>query len=130
MKYGYTIVYVADVVKTLEFYRDAFDFEIKFVHESKTYGELETGGTALAFASHELGEMNLNGEYLKGSIKGKPFGLELAFVTEDVKAAYDKAIACGALAIKQPVVKPWDQTVGYVRAIDGSIVSLCTPIIS
>ncbi|MEM8719138.1 MAG: VOC family protein [Cyanobacteria bacterium P01_G01_bin.39] len=98
------------------------------IHESKTYGELDTGGTILAFASHELGEMNLKSQYLKGNIDNKPFGIELAFVTEDVYAGYEKAITQGAVSIKIPEEKPWGQIVGYVRAIDGSIIELCTPI--
>ena len=128
MKYGYTIVYVSSVEETLQFYQQAFGFEIHFMHESKTYGELNTGETKLAFASHKLGNANLNGEYLKGNVDAKPFDLELAFVTEDVFAAYEKAIAKGAVSLKYPEKKPWGQIVGYVRAIDGSIIELCTPI--
>ena len=128
MKYGYTIIYVYSVEKVLNFYQKAFGFEIKMIHESKTYGELDTGGTILAFASHELGEMNLKGQYLKGNIEDKPFGMELAFVTDGVQAAYEKAISQGAIPLKSPEEKPWGQIVGYVRAIDGSIIELCTPI--
>ncbi|NEP76814.1 MAG: VOC family protein [Okeania sp. SIO3B3] len=128
MKYGYTIVYVSSVEETLKFYQEAFGFEINFIHESKTYGELDTGGTTLAFASHELGDMNLNGKYVKGNVNEKPFGIELVFVTEDVNAAFEKAIASGAISLKYPEEKPWGQIVGYVRAIDGSIIELCTPI--
>lgn len=128
MKYGYTIIYVSSVEKTLEFYHQAFGFEIKLVHESKTYGELDTGETILAFASHKLGDMNLKGKYLKADIKNKPFGIELAFVTDDVDAAFEKAITHGAIPLKNPESKPWGQIVGYVRAIDGSIIELCTPI--
>lgn len=128
MKYGYTIVYVASVKKTLEFYKNAFGFETRFLHESGEYGELETGETVLAFASHEMGEMNLQSDYLKGSASGKPFGVELAFVTENVEAAYKKAVAAGAIALKEPKPKPWGQIVGYVRAIDGSLIELCSPI--
>ena len=43
---------------------------------------LETGETTLAFASHEMGEMNLGGKYSKANINKEPFGIELAFVTE------------------------------------------------
>lgn len=127
MRYGYTIVYVDRVPETLEFYRDAFDFEIKFIHESQDYGELATGETVLAFATHELGETNLGGRYLRGNMEAQPFGLELAFITKDVAAAYARAVKKGALPVQSPVVKPWGQTVGYVRAIDGSIVELCSP---
>ena len=128
MKYGYTIIYVSSVGETLEFYKKAFGFGVKFIHESKAYGELETGETTLAFASHEMGDMNLGGKYSKANINDKPFGIELAFVTEDVPAAFEKAVASGAVPLKEPERKTWGQVVGYVRAVDGSIIELCSPI--
>lgn len=128
LKYGYTIVYVTSVEKTLEFYKKAFGFAVRFLHESKDYGELETGETVLAFASHDVGEMNLNGKYSKGNTNEKPFGIELAFVTDNVDAAYKKAVSAGALPLKEPTPKPWGQVVGYVRGIDGSLIELCSPI--
>jgi lactoylglutathione lyase len=127
MKYGYTIVYVPSVEQTLEFYHRAFGFDIKFIHESKDYGELDTGETTLAFASHEMGVMNLGGTYIRSNVDESPFGMELAFVTKDVSAAYEKAISAGALPIKEPEETPWGQVVGYVRSADGSIIELCTP---
>lgn len=128
MEYGYTIIYVSSVEDTLAFYTRAFGFDLKFIHESKAYGELETGGTTLAFASHGMGDMNLGGKYSKADINDKPFGMELAFVTEDVPADFEKAVAAGAVPLKEPQIKPWGQVVGYVRAIDGSIIELCSPI--
>jgi len=128
VNYGYTIIYVESVEKTLEFYQHAFGFEVRFFHESKDYGELETGETVLAFSSHTLGEMNLNGKYIKGNTNEKPFGIELAFVTDNVEAAYNKAVSAGATPIKEPTQKPWGQVVGYVRGIDGSLIELCSPI--
>jgi lactoylglutathione lyase len=127
MKYGYTIIYVEAVEEILEFYKKAFGFEIRFLHESKAYGELDTGDTVLAFASHEMGAMNLDGEYLNTNINNKPFGIELAFVADNVQDAYDQAIAAGALPVKQPVEKPWGQMVSYVRTLEGTIIELCSP---
>jgi len=111
MKFGYTIIYVSSVEETLVFYKEAFGFNVKFLHESKDYGELETGETTLAFASHEMGSMNLDGQYSKTNINDKPFGIELAFVTEDVHAAFKKAIGAGAVSLKEPSEKPWGQVV-------------------
>ena len=48
MKFGYTIIYVPDVPASLRFFEDAFGFARRFLHESNTYGELETGETTLA----------------------------------------------------------------------------------
>ena len=128
MKFGYTIVYVSSVTESLTFYKDAFGFETRFLHDSNQYGELETGATVLAFASHAMGEMNLGGQYQKTDPHAAPLGIELAFVTDDVASAYARAVAAGAIAIKPPTEKPWGQVVAYVRAKDGSLIELCSPI--
>ena len=39
MKFGYTIVYVPDVTKSVEFFEQAFGLARRFVHESGDYGE-------------------------------------------------------------------------------------------
>jgi lactoylglutathione lyase len=127
MKFGYTIIYVTSVADTLAFYQTAFGFETKFLHEAGDYGELETGTTTLAFASHALGEMNLAGRYQKVDRTADPFGVELAFVADDVPAAYARAIAAGAISIQAPTEKPWGQVVGYVRSQEGSLIELCSP---
>ena len=54
MQFGYTILYVDDVPATLAFYGQAFGLTTRYMHESGSYGELETGATALAFVSHTL----------------------------------------------------------------------------
>ncbi len=128
MKFGYTIIYVKDVDKSLSFYEKAFGFKTKFLHESNDYGELDTGETTLAFASFELGNTNLNGQYIKGCIDNNPFGLELAFVSENVALAYNTALEAGAISIKEPERKPWGQTIAYVRTMDGELIELCSSI--
>jgi lactoylglutathione lyase len=128
MKFGYTIVYVSSVADALTFYKDAFDFETRFLHESGQYGELNTGETVLAFASHDMGAINLDGHYQRTDLNATPLGIELAFVTNDVALAYDKAVAAGAVPIKEPITKPWGQIVAYVRSSEGSLIELCSPI--
>lgn len=128
MKFGYTIVYVSSVADALTFYKNAFGFETRFFHESGQYGELNTGETVLAFASHAIGEMNLDGHYQKNDINTTPFGVELAFVTDDVAASYAKAVTAGAVSVKEPTIKPWGQVVAYVRSREGSLIELCSPI--
>ena len=124
MEYEYTIIYVAELEKTLDFYQRAFGFKLKFLHEGKDYGELKTGNTILAFASHGLGKMNLGREYSKSSLKEQPLGFELGFTVEDVETAYKQALSEGAVPIHPPQKKPWGQTVAYVRAMEGSMIAL------
>ncbi len=127
MKFGYTIIYVDSVPQVLAFYEQAFGLATRFLHESNEYGELETGETVLAFATHTLGEMNLSGNYLRADAEKLPLGMEVAFIAEDVPAALDRALAAGATALAQPTEKPWGQTVAYVRSIEGTIIALGSP---
>ena len=128
MKLGYTIIYVPDVDKSLSFFEAAFGLKRKFLHESGTYGELDTGETTLSFAAHELGDMNFPGGHVRASDSTQPLGVEIALVTTDVAAAHLKAVQVGAQELAPPVAKPWGQTVSYVRAPDGTLIELCTPV--
>ncbi|WP_421553012.1 VOC family protein [Pseudomonas yamanorum] len=128
MKFAYTIVYVPDVAASLQFFEKAFGLSRRFLHESGTYGELETGGTTLSFAAHELGEMNFEGGHVEAHASQQPLGMELGFVTEDVSKAHARALAAGAKELAAPRTKPWGQVVSYVRCPDGTLVELCTPI--
>lgn len=127
MKFGYTIIYVPNVVASIEFFECAFGLQRRFVHESG-YAELETGPTALAFASHELGQTNLPEGYVSAGASKQPLGIEVALVAENVELAHAKALAAGAREIKSPTLKPWGQTVSYVRCPEGTLVELCSPV--
>jgi len=128
MKFGYTIIYSNDVEKSIEFFENAFGFKRRFIHESG-YGELDTGDTTLAFASHDLGSSNLPNGYIKTDSE-KPLGIEIALVTDDVQKAFQNSLKFGATLIKEPVQKPWGQLVAYVRCPDGTLVEICSPVSS
>ena len=72
----------------------------------------------MAFASHELGAGNLPNGYVKAD-EGKPVGIEIALITDDVQAAFNRAVNAGAELIKAPMTKPWGQVVAYVRCPAG-----------
>ena len=128
MKFGYTILYVPDVSASLQFFERAFGLKRRFLHESGTYGELDTGETTLSFAAHELGDSNFPGGHVQAHSSAMPLGTEIALVTTNVAEAHSKAVACGARELVAPATKPWGQVVSYVRAPDGCLIELCTPI--
>ena len=128
MKLGYTIVYVPNVAASLSFFEAAFGLKTKFLHDSGTYGELATGETTLAFAAHELGDSHFPGGIVRASESKAPLGVEIALVTENVATAHQKAVQAGAIELAAPESKPWGQTVSYVRAPDGMLIELCTPV--
>jgi lactoylglutathione lyase len=98
------------------------------LHESGTYGELETGETTLAFAAHELGDINFSTGHVAAHNSHKPLGIEIALVTPDVPSAHAAAIKAGAVELAEPKEKLWGQVVSYIRCPDGMLVELCTPV--
>ena len=130
MKLGYVITYVDDVNDCLKFYKNAFELDIKMQYEVEgavLYGEMQTEGAILGFASHALGDMNLKGNYLKLNPHDKPIGQEIVFVVENINDCYQRAVAAGAISLAEPVQKPWGQTVAYLRAKEGTLIEICTP---
>jgi lactoylglutathione lyase len=127
VQFGYTIIYVPDVAASLDFFERAFGLQRRFLHESGTYGELNTGATTLAFAAHEIGDGNFPGGHVQAHRSPQPLGMEIGLVCEDVAAAHARAVNCGALQLSAPANKPWGQVVSYLRCPDGTLVELCTP---
>lgn len=127
MQLGYLILYVPDVEAAVGFYEKAFGLKRRFVMGAD-YGEMETGATALAFASERMAEAN--GVIIRPnrSADEHSAAVEVAFVTDDPAAALEVALTAGAQAVKPAAKKPWGQTVAYVRDLNGFLVELCTPV--
>ena len=128
MQYAYTIIYVENVVETIEFYQKAFGFEKKFLTPENDYGELVSGETTIAFASIELGNSNFKQGFEKIDKSKKPFGVEIAFTTENIESDFKKAIDAGAKEFEPLIEKPWGQKDGYVLDNNGFLIEICTPI--
>lgn len=124
MKFAYTILYVEDVKKTVQFYKDAFGFDLKFQHEKGDYAELESGQTTIAFSSFDL--IRSLGKNPKRADSQAPY-FELALVTEQLEDALQQAITAGAKEIQSIERMPWGQSIAYVEDINGFLIELCTP---
>lgn len=130
MKFAYTILYVESVPETIDFYERAFGFVRKFVTPEQDYGELLSGETTIAFASLELGRSNFSQGFQPITNTGKPIGIEMAFVTENIEQDFQRALDAGATEYEPLVQKPWGQQVGYVRDNNGFLIEICTPVAS
>ena len=126
MKFGYAILYVTDVEKTVSFYEKAFGLTRKMVVPGE-FGELDTGSTRLAFAARAHATTLFTIPIQEGGVDKPAAPMEIALVTPDVEKAFAKAVAAGAIAIAKPAQKPWGQVVAYVRDDNGFLVELCTP---
>lgn len=126
IKYTYTILYVENVTKSIEFYIKSFGFSRKFVTEENDYGEIITGETTISFASKNLANSNLKNGFIESDLKNKPFGIELGFVTENVAETIESVKNNGGIIIEEPKQKPWGQIVAYIRDLDGFLIEICT----
>jgi predicted enzyme related to lactoylglutathione lyase len=117
---------VNDVSAAIDFYVRAFGLTLRFRDDTLGFAELETGGTMLALAPHSLGEYLMPGMYSPPE-GGRPAGVEIAFLTDDVPAALARVVAAGATTLAAPKRLPWGFEVAYARAPDGTIPGLSEP---
>uniref|UniRef100_A0A7N0TCZ6 VOC domain-containing protein n=1 Tax=Kalanchoe fedtschenkoi TaxID=63787 RepID=A0A7N0TCZ6_KALFE len=125
--FAYTVVYVKDVAKSVDFYAKVFGYNVRRLDQSHRWGELESGQTTIAFTpAHQHETDDLTGEVInvdpKSSSRRPP--VEVCFAYSDVDAAYKRAVENGAVPVSEPEQKEWGQKVGYVRDEDGIVVRM------
>ncbi len=123
---GNIIFYVQDVEKTLAFYEKAFGIQRAFIDPTGHYGQLDTGTTALGFASFDLAKQNLPKGFRPISAKELPPGCEISFTAKDVHKSLSHAVKSGAELIASPDAKPWGQTIAYVRDFNGILIEIAS----
>lgn len=86
---------------------------------------MSTGETKLAFSATALMTQ-------LGKTPGKPDPkvpvFEIALETDDVRAAFNRAIAAGATPVQRPRDEPWGQTTSYVSDPNGYLIEICSPV--
>lgn len=126
MRLDGVMIWVADVPATVAFYEAAFGLAVQMMDDSETYAQMGTGETTLAFAAESAAAGT--GLAIRPHRTGEPpAAVQLAFVHDDVHAAYDRAVAAGAVAAVPLTEKPWGQTLGYLRDNNGFLVELSSP---
>jgi lactoylglutathione lyase len=124
MRLGYTIFFVEDITKTVEFYQNAFGLDADTV--TPMFAQLRTGETSLAFgaATNERRELAGTVEFRDNTLDQDPAGIQVSFVSDQVETDYARAIAAGAIGVVEPMVQPWGQTVSRVRDLNGVLVGI------
>jgi lactoylglutathione lyase len=97
MKLGYAILYVDDVEASMTAWEAAFGLPRRFLHVTRAMFD------------------------------GGPARFEVGLVTDDVPAAWERALSHGMIAVVPPDEKPWGQTVAWVRDAQGFLIELATP---
>lgn len=127
MHLGYVIIYVKDIQESIAFYEKAFGLQCRFIHESGSYAEMETGTTALAFIDEKFIKDSL--PFRMNRLSDEAAGIEICLVTDHVEHQFNQAIQAGAISIAIPTRKPWGQIVSYIRDNNGCLVEICSPVV-
>ena len=119
---GYVILFVADLERSVAFYRDVLGLPFKL--QGDGYVEFATQG-----AKFGLYDRNRLGE-LTGQGTGRPVepGGEVVFLVGDVDAEAERLRAAGATILSGPVDRPWGHRTLHVEDPDGFVVELAVEI--
>jgi lactoylglutathione lyase len=89
------------------------------LHPTKSYAELETGTTLLAFLSERfLAETQVFGaiRIRRSRLDDDPLPAMIALASDDVSADFNRAAEAGAAVIAAPEIKPWGDLAAYATA--------------
>ena len=126
MKLDGVMIWVPDVPATAAFYEKAFGLSVQMMDDAKQFAMMDTGATTLQFADERAA--TATGVSVRPNRPHEQAAAsQLAFVADDVHAAYDTAVAAGAVAEVVPLQKPWGQTLGYLRDLNGCLIELSSP---
>jgi len=120
----YIILYVRDLEQTMHFYRDILQLPVKM--QVDTYVEFDTGMTTLSFNTRQSIRQDIGLDVAEDLAVSSTF--EIGFVVDDVMATIEQLRQQEVVIVKEPVVKPWGQTVAYIADPDGHFIEICSAI--
>ena len=119
---GYVILFVADLERSVAFYRDVVGLEFRLAGDG--YVEFATQGARFGlYDRNRLGELTGQGAELPRAPGG-----EVVFLVEDVDAEVERLRAAGATILKGPVDRPWGHRTLHLEDPDGFVVELAEEI--
>ena len=119
---GYVILFVADLGRSIAFYRDVVGLPFKL--QGDGYAEFATQGTKFGlYDRNRLGELTGQGPDAPGSPGG-----EVVFLVGDVDGEAERLRAAGARILRGPVDRPWGHRTLHLEDPDGFVVELAEEI--
>jgi len=114
-KPDYFIVYVSDMQRSVQFYRDILGLPLKFT--SPGWSEFSTGATTVA--------LHTTGAILSEQVGKSPAGsAQLGFMVDDLQAAYEELRAQDVKFSMPPQQQPSGITLAILRDPDGLGIAL------
>jgi lactoylglutathione lyase len=114
-KVDYVILYVADLDRSISFYRDVIGLPFKFTESG--YAEFATEGTKFALFERARLPQLIGRDSGDGDAT-----MEVAFLVEDVDVEAERLRAAGVTQLSGPVDRPWGQRTFHLLDPDGHVV--------
>ena len=124
----YTHVTVSDTDESLAFYRDALGLSVVQDVSSGafrwvTMGTDTTDGPGIVLSVPHAGRSQSDGDAM-AELLAKGVLPMLVFTTDNLDAAYEKAVAAGAEVLQEPIAQPWGPRDCAFRDPSGNMVRL------
>ena len=123
-KVDYIMVNVADMGRSVAFYRDTLGLRLKF--ESPGWTEFQTGATTVALHTVPASEAGA----LQPQSGPRAGTCSIGFSVEDLDAAYARLVSQGAHFVMAPTARP-DEGIRLAVCVDpdGLAISLAEPLV-
>jgi catechol 2,3-dioxygenase-like lactoylglutathione lyase family enzyme len=121
------ILAVADVERSVAFYRDALGFEVEVVYEDPPYATLVLAGTRLSFAEQGHAAEDRPGIDLEAPRDPRKANALLVVEVEDARAEHARLAELGVRFLAEPYEPPWGGCRFFCVDPDGYLVEIEQP---
>lgn len=124
---AFPIVYVAELERSVQFYRENFGFEEAYqwpVDGEREFVAMTRGDAAVGFSSLAAAARTMG-----AAVDRSPTpSFELCLYVDDVDATSDDLRSSGVRQISAPTDRPWGERSAYFADPDGNPVQIVTPL--
>lgn len=117
-------IFVKDMAKMIQFYRDVLGFEIKESEDTANVYLIKDETLFMLYGRKDFEEMTSRKyEYIKG-LNGH-FEIALYVDTYDeVDKTFAKVVSNGAVPVLEPATEPWGQRTCYIADPEGNLIEI------
>jgi catechol 2,3-dioxygenase-like lactoylglutathione lyase family enzyme len=122
-----TILAVADVARSVAFYRDHLGFLVEATYDDPPYATLKRNGVRLSLAEQGHPAPDRRGVTMAAPVDRSRLPVVLVLEVADARAIHEALVADGASILAEPFAPPWGGLRFFVVDPDGYLVEIEQP---